>query len=287
MSTLVSTPFIRSFHHHSIKTMTTSSSPPSAQDQFDEQTSRRIETLYLTPDVVAQREAVLAMLMPRDGERALDIGCGPGLTTAALGLAVGESGAVVGVDIAEPMLALARTRCKAMSQVAFTLTDVTALPYPDASFDLALATQVYEYVEDIDGALAELARVVRPGGRALLVDTDWESAVWASSDDARMRRILDTWNEHIPHPQLPRDLKRRLQQAGFCALRVEIVPLLNVTYDPNTYSVGMMHVIGNFVSGRNGLSEQDVADWKADARKMGDADAYFFSLNRYVFIASK
>ena len=104
---------------------------------------------------------------------------------------------------------------------------------------------------------------------------------------SRMRRILDTWNEHIPHPHLPRDLKRRLQQAGFSALRVEIVPLLNVTYDPNTYSVGMMHVIGNFVSGRNGLSEQDVADWKADARKMGDADAYFFSLNRYVFIASK
>lgn len=64
--------------------MTTPSSAPSAQDQFDEQTSRRIETLYLTPDAVAQREAVLAMLMPHDGERALDIGCGPGLTTAAL-----------------------------------------------------------------------------------------------------------------------------------------------------------------------------------------------------------
>lgn len=194
---------------------------------------------------------------------------------------------MVGADIAQTMLELARTRCMSMPQVEFTLTDVTALPYADASFDLALATQVYEYVYELDGALAELARVLRPGGRTLLVDTDWESAVWASSDDACMRRILDAWNEHIPYPQLPRNLKRRLQQAGFSALHVEVVPLLSVKYDPNTYSGGMMNVIGNFVTGRNGLSAQDIADWKTDARKMGEADAYFFSLNRYVFIASK
>jgi SAM-dependent methyltransferase len=187
----------------------------------------------------------------------------------------------------EPMLAIARRRCDTCPQVEFALADVTALPHADASFDIALATQVYEYVEDIDAALVELARVVRPGGRVLLVDTDWESAVWASSDNARMRRVLDTWNEHIPHPQLPRDLKRRMEQAGFTSVRVEIVPILNLAYDPQTYSVGMMEVIGSFASGRNGLSAQDISAWKADARAMGQRDGYFFSLNRYVFIAQR
>lgn len=259
------------------------STAPTAQEQFDERASSTLTAVYLTPDVVAQREKVLALLAPQPGERALDIGCGPGLTTEALALAVGTSGSVTGVDIAPPMLSIAQRRCAKLPQVAFGMADVTKLPYADASFDVALASQVYEYVEEIDGALKELARVIRPGGRALLVDTDWESAVWASHDDARMRRVIDTWNEHIPHPQLPRTLKRRMQQAGFTDVRVDVVPLLNVVYDPNTYSVGMMTMLGNFATGRNGLTEADIAAWKDDARAIGAEDAYFFSLNRFVF----
>lgn len=72
---------------------------PSAEDQFDEETSRRIEAVYLTPDVANQRDKVLAMLAPRAGEKALDIGCGPGLTTRALALQLGATGKVIGVTL--------------------------------------------------------------------------------------------------------------------------------------------------------------------------------------------
>jgi ubiquinone/menaquinone biosynthesis C-methylase UbiE len=260
---------------------------PSAQDQFDDATSRQLEAVYLTPDVVEQREKIMALLAVRKGEKALDIGCGPGLTTLALAEATGASGKVTGVDIAEPMLAIARKRCANYSNVNFTTADVTALPYEEGSFDIALATQVYEYVEHVDQALHELARVVKPGGRVLIVDTDWESAVWASQDDVRMRKVIDTWNTHIPHPQLPRDLKLRMKQAGFKQVRVEVVPLVNTEYDAQTYSVGMMTLLGNFAIGRNGITEQDILDWNADARVMGEQQRYFFSLNRYVFMASR
>ena len=263
------------------------SQPPSAQDQFDEQASRRLESIYLTPDVVAQRTQVMHLLKPEPGQRALDIGCGPGLTTQALAEAVGDKGQVLGVDIAAPMLAIARRRCAGMAQVGFELCDVNALPCADASIDIALASQVYEYVDPIDVALKELARVIRPGGRAVLVDTDWESAVWASHDDVRMRRVLESWNEHIPHPQLPRTLKRRMENAGFSSVKVAVVPLLNDAYDRQTYSVGMMDMIGNFVTGRNGLSAEDVAAWKADAAAIGAENGYFFSLSRYVFIGER
>ena len=263
------------------------STAPSAEEQFDEAASQQLEAVYLTPDVIEQRERVMSLLAPRAGEHALDIGCGPGLTTEGLARAVGPSGSVLGIDIAQPMLAIAARRCASLPQVRFDRCDVNSLSAPDGSFDLALASQVYEYVEDIDAALVELARVIRPGGRAVLVDTDWESAVWASSDDARMRRVLETWNEHIPHPQLPRTLKRRMEAAGFRQVQVAIVPLLNLAYDPATYSVGMMTLIGNFASGRNGLSATDIAAWREDARRMGEQGAYFFSLNRYVFMAER
>lgn len=263
------------------------STAPTAQEQFDEEASNILTAIYLTPDVIAQRETVLGLLAPAAGEKALDIGCGPGLTTEALAQAVGPQGQVLGVDIAPPMLEIAKRRCVNLPQVAFGMADVTRLPYQDASFDVALASQVYEYVEDVDHALQELARVIRPGGRALLVDTDWESAVWASHDDARMRRVIETWNEHIPHPQLPRTLKRRMEAAGFTNVQVTVVPLLNLAYDPNTYSVAMMSLIGNFATGRHGLSAQDIAAWKADARAIGEENGYFFSLNRYVFIGQR
>lgn len=260
---------------------------PSAEAQFDEQASRRLESIYLTPDVVAQRAQVMALLKPQPGERALDIGCGPGLTTLSLAEAVGESGEVLGVDIAAPMLAIARQRCAGLPRVRFELCDVNALPCADHDFDCALASQVYEYVDTVDAALRELARVLKPGGRAVLVDTDWESAVWASHDDQRMRRVLDTWNEHIPHPQLPRTLKRRMENAGFASVAVTVVPLLNDAYDRQTYSVGMMEMIGNFVTGRNGLTADDIAAWKADAAAIGAEQGYFFSLSRYVFTGEK
>ena len=146
---------------------------------------------------------------------------------------------------------------------------------------------MYEYVEAIDDALVELARVIRPGGRVLLVDTDWESCVWASSDDARMRRVIDTWNQHIPEPQLPRTLKHRMERAGFDDVKVDVIPLVNLAYDLHTYSIGMSTVIGSFAAGRNGLSAQDIAEWQADLKKQGDKGQYFFSLNRYVYLAER
>jgi SAM-dependent methyltransferase len=159
------------------------------------------------------------------------------------------------------------------------------MPYENASFDIALATQVYEYVEAIDAALIELARVIRPGGRVLLVDTDWESSVWASSDDARMRRVIDTWNQHIPEPQLPRTLKQRMERAGFDKVKVDVIPLVNLAYDVHTYSIGMSKVIGSFAAGRNGLSAHDIEAWQVDLKNQGEKGEYFFSLNRYVFSA--
>ena len=254
--------------------------------QFDDVGARRIEAVYLTPDVVAQRQQVLQVIAPQTGERILDIGCGPGLTSQALGEAVGASGSVLAVDISEPMLGLARQRCQALPQVQLANLDVTHLPQADGAFDMALATQVYEYVPDIAQALQELARVLRPGGRALLVDTDWESAVWASRDDARMRHVLDIWNQHIPWPQLPRSLMQALQHAGFKDVQVQVMPLLNTQFDANTYSAGMLNVIGSFVTGRGGLSPEEVAAWQADVRSMDAHTGYFFSLNRYVFVAT-
>lgn len=255
--------------------------------QFDQTGAERLEKIYLTPDVVQQREQIFQLLDVQAGQLALDIGCGPGLTTLSLAHAVGSHGHVDAIDIAPPMLQLAARRCADAKQVAFHQADVLQLPFADAHFDVALATQVYEYVADMDGALKELARVMKPGAQVLLVDTDWESCVWACRDEQRMRRVMQGWSLHIPHPQLPRTLLQRLERVGFADVQVHTIPLMNMAYSKDTYSGGMMGFIASFVGDLPDYGAQLVADWQADVTSMHEAGGYFFSLNRYVFVARK
>lgn len=249
--------------------------------RFEGDRARALEAVYLTPDIVAQREHVLAALGPRPGERVLDLGVGPGLLAAAVAVRVGPAGRVHGVDLSADMLAIAAARDPGPGAAPITLAEgpVSALDVPDESFDAAVCTQVYEYVDDVGAALAEARRVLRPGGRLVILDTDWDSIVWRSSDDARMARVLEAWDAHLVHRCLPRVLPERLATAGFAEITVAALPLLNVGADPETYSARMRHLIAEFVTG-HGIADAEIADWLDDLEELGERT--FFSLNRYL-----
>jgi arsenite methyltransferase len=263
--------------------------------RFDADDARRVEALYLTPDVVEQRREVLRLLAPAAGERVLDIGSGPGLLAGELAAAVGPAGRVCGVDVSADMLALARTRDvpTGCAPVEYLTAGAERLPYPDDTFDLAVSTQVMEYVPDVAAALAEAYRVLRPGGRLLLLDTDWDSIVWHSRDAGRMRQVLAVWDQHLVDPYLPRTLTGGLRGAGFTVSAPQVLPLLNAgasaiaagNAGPATYSAGLIDIVAAFVVNRDGLTAADVAAWATDLKSLGPD--YFFSLNRYLFGAVK
>src|SRR5688500_14779316 len=137
------------------------------------------------------------------GEWVIDIGTGPGFVPLEIAQSVAPNGEVLGVDISEPMLDLARARCAHLANVRFENADAVNLPVPSGSYDAAIAIQVYEYIDDVGNALRELNRVLRARGRAAIVSTDWPSIAWLSSFDDRMGRVLDAWAQHCPHQTLP------------------------------------------------------------------------------------
>ena len=255
--------------------------------EFDEAASRKLEAIYRTPEVIEQRRQVLEALKLAPGESVLDIGSGPGLLAHQMALAVGEKGHVSGVDPSAAMVAMGARRCSGLGWVEFKSGQATELPFPDAVFDAAVSTQVYEFVRDISAALQELQRVLRPGGRALIVDTDYGSLAIHTEDESRMARVLAAWDEHFVHPHLPRSLTRQLREAGFAVEHRASIPMFNAEFDDNTYAKGMLETMASFAPGRRGVSESEAEAWFAEFARLGEEGRFFFSLNRYLFLARK
>lgn len=257
---------------------------------FDGEAARSLEATYLAPDMVAQRARVLDLLAPRRGERILDVGVGPGLLAYDLARLTGPEGRVVGLDVSADMLAIARERLKHLPQAECIQGDAVQLALPDQAFDAAVSTQVYEYVPDMPRALDELRRVLRPGGRAVILDTDWRSLVWACSDQARMDRVLACWDDHLADPHLPSRLGPLLQEAGFEVRRVEVLPLLAPAWQPTSYAAGMARSIEDFArrhGARHGIGAAEIDAWRADQDMLIGGGGFFFSLNRYLFVATR
>lgn len=105
------------------------------------------------------------------GGVALDVGCGPGNVTAALARAAGPDGLALGIDISEPMLARA-VSAQAGPQVGFLRADAQRLPLRDEAVDVVVSIAMLQLTPQPSTTLAEMARVLRPGGRmAVMVPT--------------------------------------------------------------------------------------------------------------------
>ena len=255
--------------------------------KFDEEMSRKVEALYVTPDVVAQRCQVVNALALAPGEHVLDIGVGPGLLAFDMAAAVGREGRVCGIDISEPMVAMSKKRCAAQPWAEFGVADAMKLPYRDESFDAVVSTQVYEYLPDIPAALMEVHRVLRPGGRVAILDADYGTLAINTEDAPRMARILTAWDEHFTHASLPRTLSRQLRDAGFTVRHRAAVPMFNPEFRDNTFGKGMLEMMAAFDVGRNGVSQQEADAWFNQFARLDAEGKFFFSLNRYLFVADK
>ena len=253
--------------------------------EYDEKASREIERIYLAPDVVRQRMRTLDALAPRAREAVLDVGCGPGLLLADIARLVGPYGHALGIDASEDMIALARRRCAGLEAVELKVARAEALPESDASFDSAACTQVLLYVPEVAEALAEMYRILKPGGRAVFIETDWRGTVLNSSDDALTRRILAAWDDAVASPNLPVRLAPMLHAAGFSVTRVEAVPIVNRNQGEASFSTGMLEQFVRQAEESGAIDRAQAEGWRQDLRRLDEEGAYFFCVNRFMFTA--
>jgi len=171
-----------------------------------------LESMAANPEIQRVRRVAWDALGPVPGRCLLDAGCGIGEVARELAAAGAD---VVALDRSAATVAAAAARDDGGS-VRYVTGDVSALDFPDASFDAVRCERVLQHVDDPDRVIAELVRVTRPGGRVCLIDTDWESiaadGLPADLGDAVRAHLAARQARH--HLDMGRTLRRRLVQAG-------------------------------------------------------------------------
>jgi LmbE family N-acetylglucosaminyl deacetylase/SAM-dependent methyltransferase len=201
-----------------------------------------ISLLLSAMDETAQWEATKQLrawereqLSLRAGQRLLDVGCGMGDAVLALAMDLGDQGEVVGIDGSEVMLAEARRRAAdSACRIRFTVGDAGALDEPDASFDAVRSERMLQWVPDPARAVAEMARVLRPGGLVCLTDSNWSTFALDVGDPDIARRVQQTFGvDRDRQPTVGGRLASLAEAAGLVPLAETTATQVWSSWDPD------------------------------------------------------
>jgi ubiquinone/menaquinone biosynthesis C-methylase UbiE len=195
-------------------------------------------------------------------------------------------GKAVGVDLSETMIAEARQRsAESVDNLSFRAGSVQELPFPVASFDRVVATQLLLHVPDPRKALMEIKRVLAPSGVVSITEIDWGTLVVHSPDNDLGRRFSDLACKGLRNGLIIRELPGQLRELGFHHIRiapeVEVAQALDGFYtwfvEP---SVSHFKRIGAF-------SEVEADALLRDLQERARRGCYFSSRTYYTILASQ
>jgi SAM-dependent methyltransferase len=232
-------------------------------------------------------------LQLRAGQRLLDVGCGLGDAALALAEDLGPGGEVVGIDVSASMLTVARERATAAEcSIRFSVGDALSLHEPDASFDAARSERTLQWLTDPEAAVAQLARVLRPGGRIGLIDTDWSTLRLDVGDDDIAAKVSAALRVERRRPSnIGSRLLGLLRSAGFRDASATAATQVWTEWDPNDSPAPdgcfSMESLADDLVAAGELNSDDTDGFVATIREAARQGHFFMSLAMFAVIASK
>lgn len=167
------------------------------------------------PGVIEWKSVILDGLRLAGGESVLELGCGAGDDALAIAARVGAGGHVTGIDSSEFLISEANRRSSGRNlPVRFEVGDAQSLRFAGASFDAVRTERMLMHVPDPVKALAEMVRVLKPGGRVAVQDFDWETQFCDSPHKQITRKIALSFCDGMKNGWIGRRLPRFFREAG-------------------------------------------------------------------------
>ncbi|HEY4326098.1 MAG TPA: methyltransferase domain-containing protein [Mucilaginibacter sp.] len=180
-----------------------------------------LEDVAYYPSVLESLEFQLKWLDIKEGNRVLDVGCGIGVQAQAMAKLVGAEGKVTGTDLSTVMVEIAKEKAASSNlPLDFLAADAVAQPFPDQSFDRIRTERVLMYVKDLQTALREFKRLLKPGGKLVIFDFDWDTITIAHRDKALTRKIVRYASDSFPNGRVGAELFAQMRKAGFEDVKV-------------------------------------------------------------------
>jgi ubiquinone/menaquinone biosynthesis C-methylase UbiE len=233
-------------------------------------------------ETVSRRRRSYDSLALRPGMVVAEIGCGTGTAARELTAMVDPEGYVHGFDISEQFIGVARARAAASKHVDFQVADAVALPLPDRCLDAYRAERVYMHLRCPEAALAEAFRVLRPGGRLLTMDQDWDTLLF-DGDVAATRIVTHAFADSMVNGTIARRMRSLLRQAGFDD--IAITPETTVVTDGT--ALGWMADTVGKAALATGLDPTIVNAWMDDQRRRIDEDRFLYVSVHFITTARR
>lgn len=247
----------------------------------------------LPPDRRRHREWLLDLADLPDGGVAVDLGCGRGGDLRAIAeRRPAPASRFLGLDASPEAVAAARA-ATTDARIAFAVADLdAALPIPDASVDLAFSQNLVECLGDRDGFVREVARVLRPGGVAVIAHWDFDTQVFDGTDKALVRRLVhgyadlrQGWMRHADG-WMGRRLHGLLAPTGLFDGAVHARVLTNTSFAAPLYGHATAHAFRTLA--RRGLvPADDVERFLADLEALDAAGRYFYGITGYAYVGRR
>ena len=159
----------------------------------------------------------VALASLQQGETVVDLGSGGGLDVFLAAKQVGPTGRAIGIDMTGDMVSLARANAKngSYENVTFYLAEIEAMPIPSASVDCVISNCVLNLCEDKDAALAEVFRILKPGGRLAISDIALKQQL-----PEQIARAAAAWTGCIGGALTIEENSEKLQRAGFTQVKM-------------------------------------------------------------------
>jgi ubiquinone/menaquinone biosynthesis C-methylase UbiE len=252
---------------------------------------------YVDPDYLqvmaklAQQEKQLtySWMHLQSGYAVLDVGCGPGTDTIALAGLVGPTGRVVGVDADAAMIAEAERRTELAGCSAWCShqqADATALPLETGAFDACRSERLFQHLHAPALALAEMARVTRPGGWVVVLDADWGTLSIDTPEVEIERRLVRVHAERlVNNGYAGRQLYRLFKQQGFTDITVESRSWQATNYQLFRY-LTLMDTIERDALAAGLITEEELHRWQQSLEQT-EAEGTFFAHVNGVLVAGR